>query len=120
MRAMNSLPKKPMKKSLGKNKTRSVQILVAAFALNVCGPGAIRAQDYLGASNVLAPIEAHQAKPAEKDKNDETARLRQDLKSFRLSQTNLAPADAAQQWLALVERVTKVKKQSVRNYDESN
>jgi len=42
------------------------------------------------------------------------------LKSFRESVTNLAPADAAQRWLDLVDRAVKVQQQMSGNYNPSS
>ena len=92
---------------------RFVSTLVATLALNVGSPA--RAQDYLGASNVLRQVEERNASPAEKAKKDASAQLREDLKSFRESVTNLAPTDAAQHWLDLVDRAVKVQQQQAQN-----
>jgi tetratricopeptide (TPR) repeat protein len=77
------------------------------------------AQDYLGASNVLHQIEQRNSSPAGKEKKDASAQLRYDLKSFRDSVTNLAPTEAAQHWLDLVDRAVKLQQQQTQNYNPS-
>ncbi len=100
------------------NWLRTLQTLAVTLVLSAGSPG--MAQDYLGASNVLHQVAERNAKPAEKNKKDESAILRDDLRSFRGSVTNLAPADAAQRWLELVDRVTKLQRQSAQNYNPSS
>jgi tetratricopeptide (TPR) repeat protein len=80
---------------------------------------AARAQDYLGASNVLYQVAQRSATPAAKQPKDATAQLKDDLKSFRESVTNLAPADAAAHWLELVDRAAKLQQQT-QNYNSSS
>ncbi|HEX4350684.1 MAG TPA: hypothetical protein VH251_09855, partial [Verrucomicrobiae bacterium] len=72
-------------------------------------PHVCRAQDYIGAGGVLRQVEERNAKPAEKPvKPSEAAQLRQDLKAFVETETNLPPAEAAKRWLELVDRTAKV------------
>lgn len=101
------------------NRVRFIPTLVVLLALNVGSPGPARAQDYIGASNVLSQVEQHNTKPAEKRPKDATAQWRDDLKSFRESVTNLAPADAAQRWLVLTDRAVKLQQQQVQNFNQS-
>jgi len=68
---------------------------------------------------VLLQVKERNAKPADKREEDPAAQLRDDLKSFRESVTNLAPADAAQRWLQLADRAVKVQQQSAQNYNPS-
>lgn len=101
------------------NMVRFIPSLVAILVLSAWSPETARAQDYLGASNVLLQVEERNAKPADKRKMDASAQLRDDLKSFRESMTNLAPADAAQRWLELVDRAVKIQQESAQNYNPS-
>ena len=98
---------------------RFISTLAAALVLSARLPSTACAQDYLGASNVLHQVEARNANPAEKEKKDASAQLRDDLKSFRESVTNLAPTDAEQHWLDLVDRAVKVQAQQAPNYNPS-
>ena len=98
---------------------RFIPTLAAALVLSARLPSTACAQDYLGASNVLHQVEERNANPAEKEKKDASAQLRDDLKSFRESVTNLAPTDAAQHWLDLVDRAVKVQQQQAPNYNPS-
>ncbi len=100
------------------NMIRLIQTLVATLVLSAASPG--MTQDYLGASNVLVQVASRNASPAAKEKTDPAAQLRDDLKTFRESMTNLAPADAAQHWLDLVDRVAKVQRQQMLNYNPNS
>jgi hypothetical protein len=102
------------------NLIRFIPTLAATLALSAWLPVIVRAQDYLGASNVLHQVEERNASPAEKQKKDASAQLRDDLKSFRESVTNLAPTDAAQHWLDLVDRAVKVQQQQAQNYNPAS
>ena len=83
-------------------------------------PEACRAQSYLGANAVLHQVEERNAKPVEKPaKADEQTQLRDDLKAFSQSATNLPPAEAATRWLALVDRAITNQQQSARSYNQS-
>lgn len=106
-----------MKTKLKPNAVRFVSILVATLALNAGSRAS--AQDYLGASNVLHQVQERNANPAQKTKKDASAQLRDDLKSFRESVTNLTPDVAAQRWLDLVDRAVKVQQQQAQNYNPS-
>jgi hypothetical protein len=99
------------------NMIQLVKTLVATLVLSVWSLG--MAQDYLGASNVLHRVEERNATPATKREKDASAQLRDDLKSFRESVTNLVPDDAAQRWLVLADRVVKVEQQQMQNYNPS-
>ena len=109
-----------MKTKYKPNLIRFIQTLLAPLLLWVWTPGIICGQNYLGANAVLRQVEEHNARPVEKREKDETAKLRDDLQSFRQSVTNLAPADAAQRWLGLVDRAVKVQRQLVRNNNPSS
>jgi hypothetical protein len=98
---------------------RFIPTLAAILVLSAWSPGIARAQDYLGASNLLRQVEARNASPAEKAKKDASAQLRDDLKSFRESVTNLPSDDAAQRWLDLADRAVKVQQQQAQNYNPS-
>ncbi len=80
----------------------------------------VPAQDYLGASAVLQQVETRIAKPVEKKPADEQSRLHDELKTFRQSVTQLAPAEAAQRWLEFVDRARKPQPQSARNYNAAS
>ncbi len=97
---------------------RLIQTFVAIWMLSFWSLG--MAQDYLGASNVLIQVESRNAKPAVKEKKDPSTQLRDDLKSFCESVTNLAPTDAAQHWLELADRAVKVQQQQMQNYNSSS
>jgi tetratricopeptide (TPR) repeat protein len=102
------------------NLFRFIQTFIAALLLGIWPLGKASAQDYLGASNVLYQVEERNASPAGKQKKDASAQLQDDLKSFRESVTNLAPTDAAQRWLDLVDRAVKVQQQQAQNYNPSS
>jgi len=99
---------------------RFVPTLIAALLLGTWPPGTVYGQDYLGASNVLHQVEERNAVSAMKREKDESTKLRDDLKLFCQSVTNLPPADAALHWLELVDRATKLQRQSVQNYDPNS
>jgi tetratricopeptide (TPR) repeat protein len=88
-----------------------------SLAAGFCG--AANAQDYLGAKAVLQQVEERNVKPGGKPQSDDQTVLRDDLKAFSQTATNLAPADAAKQWLDLVDRAAKIQQQSARNYNPS-
>jgi tetratricopeptide (TPR) repeat protein len=71
------------------------------------------AQDFLGAQAVLRRAEAPNGKPVDESAKDPSSRLRDDLKSFSRSVTNLAADDAAQRWLELVDRAAKVRRSAM-------
>jgi tetratricopeptide (TPR) repeat protein len=100
------------------NLIRFVPIFAATLVLSTWSPG--MAQDYLGASNVLAQVAARNVSPAAKREKDASTQLRDDLKSFSESVTNLAPTDAAQRWLDLADRVVNVQQQQIQNYNPSS
>ena len=100
------------------NGVRFIPFFMALLLLLSGPPG--MAQDYLGASNVLAQVAARNAKPGDKVKKDDSEKLRDDLKSFRESVTNLVPAGAAQRWLELVDRVAVTQRQQMLNYNPAN
>ena len=108
-----------MKTKYKLNLIRFISILTATLALSAGSPGMTSAQDYLGASNVLHQVEERNAKPADKREKTESEKLRDDLKSFQQSVTNLMPADAAQRWLDLADRAVKVQQQQMQNYNPS-
>ena len=109
-----------MKTTQTSNLFRFIQTFIAALLLGIWPPGKASGQDYLGASNVLHQIDERNASPAEKQKKDASAQLRDELKSFRESVTNLAPTDAAQRWLDLADRAVKVQQQQAQNYNPSS
>ena len=61
---------------------RFTPTLAAILVLNASSPMMVRAQDYLGASNVLHQVEQRNAAPAAKREKDASAQLRDDLKAF--------------------------------------
>ncbi len=106
-----------MKAKLELNLNRFMPTLAAIAALIAAWPATARAQDYLGASNVLQQVEERKASPAEKTKKDASAQLLDDLKSFRESATNLAPETAAQRWLDMADRAAEVQRQQMQNFN---
>jgi len=105
-----------MKRTRLLNRLFLIPTLMTALAPAVWLPASLPAQDYLGASNVLRQAAERNAAPAAKSEKDESAKLRDDLKLFSDSVTNLAPADAAKGWLELVDRAAKVQQQQAANY----
>src|ERR1700679_999616 len=103
IRCHQSQPENLMKTSHTSNLFRFIQTFIAALLLGIWPLGKASAQDYLGASKGLFQVEEGNASPAGKQKKDASAQLQDDLKSFRESVTNLAPTDAAQRWLDLVD-----------------
>jgi tetratricopeptide (TPR) repeat protein len=76
----------------------------------------VTAQNYVGASAVLREVQEANAKPGEKDEHaDEQTKLRNELKQFSQTVSNLPPAEAAQRWLELVDRAAKIRQQVVAN-----
>lgn len=67
---------------------------------------ASRAADFKGASEVLRQAAQASPKPKEK-KEDPTKPFRDKLEAFEAQVTNLSPAQAATQWLALVDEFDK-------------
>jgi tetratricopeptide (TPR) repeat protein len=82
---------------------------VLAWAGEFCAN--VQAQDYMGASALLQQVEESHAKPGSKQTN-EVSNLRDDLKAFSKNAAALAPADAAKQWLELVDRAAKIQQQA--------
>jgi tetratricopeptide (TPR) repeat protein len=109
-----------MKTTRAQNIVRFIPVLATTIVLSAWSPGIASAQNYLGASNVLHQVEERNAKPAVKREKDATEQLRDDLKSFRESVTNLAPADAAQRWLEFVDRAVKLQGLNAQNYNPSS
>jgi tetratricopeptide (TPR) repeat protein len=110
----------PMKTSSSLSRSRFIPTFCAIATLVAGVPGINRGQDYLGASAVLRQAEERNAKPAEKQEKDEAAILRDDLKTFSLSETNLAPADAARHWLELVDRAIKIQRHRPQDYNRTS
>src|SRR2546427_11481270 len=85
-----------------KNHMRYKLVLVAILA---AGSWA-RAADFKGAAEVLREATQQPPKPKEKS-TDPYEALREKLKAFEMQGTNLPPAEAAKQWLALVDEFEK-------------
>jgi hypothetical protein len=90
--------------------------IVAGIALCLAGAWAwttmaeaASATNYEGTDAVLrqAAESVNQTKSAD-EKPSPTTQLRADLKAFKQQSTNLAPAEAAKQWLALVDRLLQL------------
>lgn len=79
----------------------------------------LRAQGYMGANAVLQLAQQRRAKSAT-ETNDDQAKFRAELKAFTQNSTNLAPADAARQWLDFVDRVSKLPPQAQQNANPSS
>ena len=77
------------------------------------------AQSYQGAPTLLQQVSARVAKPEDKTPVDAQTKLRNELKAFSETATNLSPADAAQHWLMLVDRAIKLQQQSAQNFNQS-
>jgi tetratricopeptide (TPR) repeat protein len=86
-------------------------LMISGFPRIAC------AGDYLGASAVLHEVEERSAKPGEKPERDPQSILRDDLKAFSQTSTNLSPADAAKGWLELADRAAKIQQQAGQNYN---
>lgn len=81
------------------------------FALILCVLflRAAEVKDFLGTEGFLRTVQDRLAKPAtQADQPDAYSQLRADLKAFSTSATNLPPAEAAQRWLAFVDRAAKI------------
>src|SRR6266446_3320324 len=76
------------------------------LALLLTGSTWLHAADFKGATEVLR--QAAQASPRPKEKSkDPSEPFREKLKAFQAQSTNLPPAQAAEQWLALVNDFEK-------------
>ena len=79
-----------------------------------------RAGDYLGATGVLQQVAERNAAPGQTKESDEPTKFREELKAFARAATNLPPAEAAKQWLALVDRAIKAQRQAQINFNASS
>lgn len=79
----------------------------------------VLAADYLGASAVLHEVEQRNGTPVTQNKNDASSKLREALKTFGQNSSNLPPAQAAKEWLELVDQATKVQQQSQQSFAPS-
>jgi tetratricopeptide (TPR) repeat protein len=100
--------------------------IVAGVALCMAGAWAwttmaqpASATNYQGADTVLrqAAESAKQTKTAD-EKPSPTTQWRADVKAFKQQSTNLAPAEAAKQWLALADRLLQLE-ETPANYSQS-
>ena len=71
-----------------------------------------QAQDYMGASAVLQQVEERHAKPVSMPATNDVSKLQDDLKAFGKNAANLPAANAAKQWLELVDRAAKIDSRS--------
>jgi tetratricopeptide (TPR) repeat protein len=81
---------------------------------------AVGATDYLGANGVLQQVKERNAQPGAKSGGDESAKLREELKAFSSTATNLAPAEAAKRWLELADRAVKLQRQAAMDYSSGS
>src|SRR5437660_10547210 len=81
-----------------KSVTRALLPPIVLLSINVS-----LGSDFKGASEVLR-LAAETSAITKEKRAEPNAAFREKLKSFQASNTNLAPADAAKQWLALVEQ----------------
>jgi hypothetical protein len=93
-----------------------IKILCLATLVGAGWSGNLRAQDYLGASAVVQTVQDRSAKPGEKPAKDEGTKLRDELKSFTETVTNLAPDAAAKRWLEFADQAVKIQTRSRQNY----
>lgn len=80
-------------------------------------PG-LRAQSYMGANAALQLAQQQRAKSALQT-NDDQAKFRAELRTFSRISTNLAPAEAAKQWLDFVDRAGVIARQAQQNANPS-
>src|SRR5258707_10268687 len=76
------------------------------LALLLAGSNLLRAADFKGAAEVLRQVAQASPKPTEKSK-DPYEPLREKLKAFQAHGANLPPAQAATQWLVLLDDFEK-------------
>jgi tetratricopeptide (TPR) repeat protein len=76
------------------------------LAIFLAGSTSLQAADFKGATEVLRQASQASPKPKEKTK-DPHEPFREKLKAFQAQSTNLPPAEAATQWLALVDDFEK-------------
>ncbi len=97
-----------MKLNLSKRSTISTTICLLALVASCPRPGSA-AQDYAGAAAVLQKVAEQSAKPAaDTQKTGERSKLRDELTVFQGASASLPAAEAAQRWLALVDRAAKL------------
>src|SRR5437762_9428152 len=89
------------------NTMRSLITLIVLLA----APMLPHAADFKGATEVLRQAAQTSAAPKEKSQ-DPYSPFREKLKAFQSQSTNLPPAQAATQWLALVEEFQNQSSQS--------
>ena len=83
--------------------------LTCSLGIAAFGPAPSLALDYRGAEAVLAQAAEAGAKPkAAAEESSPAAQLRADLKAFQQKAMSLAPAEAATQWLALLDRFQRL------------
>jgi tetratricopeptide (TPR) repeat protein len=91
-----------------KNTRFSILLLTNLLLLFwVALPLSSEGQDYLGASAVLKQVAEQNSQPAAPQSTNALSSLRDDLKKFGDTVTNLPPDQAAKGWLDLVDRTTK-------------
>lgn len=96
---------------------KHVFCLLALFLLAAAGFRARGgSQDYVGASALLQQVEEQNAKAFPKT-NDEGSQLKDDLKMFEQNSATLAPTDAAQRWLGLVDRTATIMRQEGQSFN---
>jgi hypothetical protein len=79
------------------------------------------ATDYQGAAAILRQaVESSNQMKAKDEKSSPMAQWRADLKTFAQQSTNMAPAEAAKQWLALADRLFQLEEVPVNNYGQSD
>jgi len=86
----------------------SLLFIVLAIAGAFLLPEALEAADFQGAEAVLRAAAEASAKAEPDKKDDPHSLLRQQIKDFGEKVNSMPPAEAAQGWLALVDRVVKL------------
>ena len=77
------------------------------LAVLITASTVVRAADFKGATEVLRQAAQASPKPAQEKTKDPYEPFREKLKAFQAQITNLAPSQAATQWLALVDDFQK-------------
>ncbi|MGA2854211.1 MAG: tetratricopeptide repeat protein, partial [Verrucomicrobiota bacterium] len=94
-----------MKKISSHRLVATVTLCVACVLAWAGSNGPARAEDYQGAEAVLKQAaESSDHAKSRHEENSPASQLRADLKAFKQQSATLAPADAAKQWLVLVDR----------------
>ncbi len=91
-------------------------IVICAIILSGAGPNLLKADNYAGAEGFLRKVQdLLNQSSGQPNQTNETAKFRDDLKAFNATLTNLPPAEAAKQWLALADRAAKLRPSAHNN-----